>query len=151
MHYQCFFYAVLQRIDFGDAMLKVKEYTFVFMFGAVLYSFIEVAFRGFTHWTMTVTGGGLFLLIYLINIRLENRSLLLKCVAGSALITAVEFAVGCIVNLWLRMDVWDYSDRPLNILGQICPLFTIIWFFLCIPAVALSRYIRKSFSREPLI
>ena len=102
----------------------------MFVFGAVLYSLIEIVFRGYTHWTMTLTGGAVFLIIYSFNKRMRGTSLLLRCAAGSAVITAIEFAVGCVVNLWLKMDVWDYSDKPFNLLGQVCPLFSVIWFFL---------------------
>ena len=57
-----------------------------------------------------------------------------KCVVGALLITTVEFVVGCVVNKIMGLRVWDYSDRALNIMGQICPLFTVMWFIICIPA-----------------
>ena len=37
-------------------MDKIKEYFVVFASGGIIYSLIEVVFRGFTHWTMTLTG-----------------------------------------------------------------------------------------------
>ncbi len=46
-----------------------------------------------------------------------------KCIISGGIITAVEFAFGCIFNLWLGLNVWDYSDVPYNVLGQICPKF----------------------------
>lgn len=124
-------------------MKKFYASIYMFVFGAVLYSLIEIVFRGYTHWTMTLTGGAVFLIIYSFNKRMSGTSLLLRCAAGSAVITAIEFAVGCVVNLWLKMDVWDYSDKPFNLLGQVCPLFSVIWFFLCIPAIGISLYIGK--------
>jgi uncharacterized membrane protein len=39
--------------------------------------------------------------------------------------------------------VWDYSGLPLNLLGQICLLYTIIWFTLCIPAYLLCGFVRR--------
>ena len=56
---------------------------------------------------------------------------------GSAVITGVELIVGCIVNLILKLEVWDYSNMPLNLLGQICPLYSLLWGFLTIPIVFL--------------
>ena len=124
-------------------MKKFKEYSFIFLVGAVIYSTIEVAFRGFTHWTMALTGGLAFLLIYIVSFRIKSKSLVLRCLAGSAIITSLEFTVGCIVNRQLHWNVWDYSDRAGDILGQICPLFSMIWFFLSFPAVLLAFYLKQ--------
>ena len=43
---------------------------------------------------------------------------------------AVEFLSGCVLNLWLCLDVWDYSGLPGNVLGQICPAYGLLWFLL---------------------
>ncbi len=119
------------------------------MIGAVIYCLIEVAFRGFTHWTMALTGGLAYMLIYITNIKLKTRSLILRCISGCVIITILEFIVGCIVNRKLHMGVWDYSQRAGHILGQICPLFSFIWFMLSFPAMLLSFFIKgKLFSNE---
>jgi len=110
--------------------------------GAVIYSLLEIAFRGFTHWTMTLTGGTCMTLIYLTERKLHSRRLWQRCLLGSVIITTLEFMVGCIVNRKLGWGVWDYSDRRFNILGQICPAFSAIWFFICIPATLLCKLIR---------
>lgn len=132
----------------GDIMDKIKEYIVVFASGGIIYSLIEVIFRGFTHWTMTLTGGAALLIIYIMNIKIKARSLILRCFAGCAIITALEFAVGCIVNRGLNMQVWDYSDEKYNVLGQICPLFSIMWFLLCVPATLLSFSFRRRFDEN---
>ena len=51
---------------------------------------------------------------------------------GALIITCYEFFVGMVVNLRLGWDVWDYSALPRNVLGQICPAFTGIWFAICL-------------------
>ena len=63
----------------------------------------------------------------------------------AAIITAIEFAAGCIVNLWLQMDVWDYSFLPLNLFGQVCLLYTFLWALLCIPVAYLVQAMGKRF------
>ncbi|MBR3803614.1 MAG: hypothetical protein UHK54_01080 [Acutalibacteraceae bacterium] len=123
-------------------MKKFKEYSFIYLLGAVIYSLIEVAFRGFTHWTMALTGGLAYLLIYIANIKMKTRSLALRCLSGCIIITALEFIVGCIVNRRFNMGVWDYSQQPGHILGQICPLFSAIWFLISFPAMLLSFFIK---------
>ena len=56
----------------------------------------------------------------------------LQALACAALVTAVELAAGLILNIWLGLGVWDYSDLPGNFMGQICPQFAAIWFGLCL-------------------
>ncbi len=114
------------------------EYVFMYSAGSVLYAGTEVAFRGFTHWTMVITGGICAALIHFENKKLRSKKLYLRCLAGCATITAAEYSVGCIVNRLLHWNVWDYSGRFLNLHGQICPLFTFFWFLLSVPAIGLS-------------
>ena len=51
----------------------------------------------------------------------------------------LEFLFGLLVNRVLHLHVWDYSALPLNIMGQICLPFSLIWFVLTIPAIALCK------------
>jgi len=111
------------------------------MYGAVIYTMLEILWRGHTHWTMALTGGLCLLLIRLMDGKLGRMPFLLRCVTGAIVITLIEFAVGIVVNRILGLEVWDYSDRWGNILGQICPAFTVLWFILCIPALFLTRKI----------
>jgi uncharacterized membrane protein len=124
-------------------MNKAKELLIVFGFGAIIYSLIEVLFRGFTHWTMTITGGFTFVALYIANIKMKTKNVFLRCLVGSAIITGIEFSVGCIVNRTFGMNVWDYSEQRFNILGQICPLFSLFWFVLSFPAMLLTFSLRK--------
>ena len=113
--------------------------------GAVLYGLIEVVARGYTHWTMALTGGTVMVLLNLIN-QTRELHILIKCLLGAAVITSLEFCVGMVSNVALGWNVWDYSDKPLNIWGQICPQFTLVWFFLSIPAFSLCSFIESRFS-----
>ncbi len=72
----------------------------------------------------------------------------IQCLIGGAIITAVEFITGCIINLWLKWDVWDYSNLPFNILGQICLPFFFIWVFLSAPAILFDDCIRYKLGEE---
>lgn len=120
----------------------------VFGFGAIVYSLIEVLFRGHTHWTMTIAGGIAFSLIYLTNIIIKSENLFLRCIIGTGIITFIEFTAGIIFNIFLHMNVWDYSDEKFNILGQICPLFSFAWFVICIPATFFSFLFRSGFTEN---
>lgn len=57
--------------------------------------------------------------------------IVVKCLLGAFIITAVEFLFGCIFNIKYGMNVWDYKNMPLNFLGQICLPFSALWFLLC--------------------
>lgn len=111
--------------------------------GGLIYSIIEILYRGYTHWTMVIVGGLAFYLIGCINEYIEwDMPLYRQMAIGMAIITVLEFAAGIIVNLILGWSVWDYSNVPLNILGQICLPFCIIWFFLSFPAIIVDDYLR---------
>ena len=114
----------------------------VFAFGSVLYGMAEVVFRGHTHWTMILLGGTVFIMLYRIDLRLENKNYILKCLIGSGIISAMEFLCGYVVNIQLKMNVWDYSGIKFNVLGQVCPKYIAVWFLLCVPAYLLGKLIR---------
>ena len=125
----------------GDDVRKGAIFFWIFVSGGVIYSLLEILWRGYTHWTMALTGGLCLLMLYWMDGMMGNVPFLLRCLIGAILITAVEFCVGIVVNLMLGMEVWDYSERWGNVLGQICPVFTGMWFVLCIPALLLTRFL----------
>lgn len=120
---------------------RIIEYTVIFCIGSLMYGLIEVIYRGYTHWTMALTGGFVFAALYFINLSLKTRSLVLRGLIGCAVITLTELLVGIVVNRIFSMHVWDYSSLPGNFLGQICPSFSLCWFLLSIPGVYLSVFL----------
>lgn len=125
---------------------KVLEFATVFLTGGAAYSLLEILWRGYTHWTMTITGGICFTVLYILHVYARTISFLTRCVIGTAVITLVEFAVGCTVNLWLGWHVWDYADVPGNVLGQICLPFSLMWLLLCAAACPICRRLADCFS-----
>ena len=115
----------------------------LFLLGGGLYYAIELLVRGWSHWTMAVCGGVCLVSIYHLNRRLSHRSLLLRALWGAGIITAVEFAAGCLLNLWLDLKIWSYAKYTLNILEQICPYMTFLWFLLSILACLLCTLLQK--------
>ena len=124
-------------------MYTFRELGIVFLIGGISYGIIEILFRGYTHWSMLITGGICFLIFYLINFRLESNNLLIRCVISTLIITTLEFIVGYIVNIVLKWNVWDYSHMPYNIKGQICLGFSGMWLILGIPMTVLSYKLRE--------
>ena len=88
---------------------------------------------------MFIVGGICFLIVGSMNEVINKpMSLLLQGCVGSVIITLVEFITGCIVNLHLGWNVWDYSDMPLNILGQVCLPFMLLWVAIAILCVVVN-------------
>ncbi len=125
------------------------KYFFLFLAGGFAYGGVEIIFRGFSHISMFVTGGICFLLIGMLNEAYSwNMALLSQMVISALIVTAVEFIVGLIVNVWLKLNVWDYSKHPYNIMGQICLLYTNLWFFLSLPAILFDDFLRYFLLKE---
>lgn len=121
----------------------------LFGVGGLLYVLIELLWRGHSHWTMFIVGGFCFVEVGLINEVLSwETPFVIQCLIGGAIITTVEFIAGCIINLWLGWNVWDYSNLPFNILGQICLPFFFIWVLVSAPAILLDDYIRYKLGEE---
>lgn len=111
--------------------------------GGGLYVLVELIWRGRSHWTMFLLGGLCFIGIGLINEIIPwDMPLWQQIIIGAGIITALEFLTGCIVNLWLGWDVWDYSGLPGNILGQICPQFFLLWVPIALVAIVLDDWLR---------
>lgn len=119
----------------------MKKNSLVFIVGSCLYPMLEILWRGYSHSSMALAGGISMVLINTVCCgKMQKKSLAARCTAGSLIITGVEFLMGILVNRVLHLHVWDYSAMPLNLLGQVCLPFSVIWFFLTIPASALCRY-----------
>ena len=114
-----------------------------FLLGGLLYGLCELLYRGRTHWTMLLAGGLCLLLLYFAGGM--PLSLWQRCLLGMAVITAVEFLFGCVLNLALGLGIWDYSGRFGNLLGQICLRYSLYWLGLSLPASLLCGFLRRLF------
>lgn len=113
----------------------------VFTLGGVCYGLVEMIFRGYTHWSMVLTGGACILTFYLLDEWLSTFPLVVAALMGAAIITLYELCVGLIVNVGLKLDVWDYSGVAGNFMGQICPVYTVAWFVLSFIFLGILRVI----------
>ncbi|MBE6024178.1 MAG: hypothetical protein E7231_13450 [Cellulosilyticum sp.] len=129
-------------------MKAIFKYFILFSIGGLLYMLIEIVYSGSTHWTMGILGGICFILIGLID-TYYALPLYKQMLMSAILITALEFIAGVILNLGFHLAIWDYSALPLNIMGQVCLPFSIMWFILSLPAILLDDWIRSSFFGEP--
>lgn len=116
----------------------------LFLIGGRFYTWIEMLWRGYTHWTMFYLGGGCFVIDGLLNEYrfVWQQSLVVQSIIGAVVITVLEFITGCIVNLWLGWQVWDYSSLPFNILGQVCLYYFLLWIPLSAAGIIADDWIR---------
>ena len=87
-------------------------------------------------------------MIGLLNEIWAKWNLLIQTLIGTGIATVLEFITGLVVNVILRWDVWDYSNLPGNIMGQICPQFMILWALIVVVAIILDDIIRWKFFDE---
>ena len=125
---------------------KIKDnlllYTVFFLIGGCLYSTIEIVYRQYTHISMFFAGGICLTLIAVTDFLTPRLSFLFKALISGLVITAVELIFGLIFNLLLGLNVWNYSGEPLNLFGQICLPFTLVWVLISVPALLLTRLTR---------
>ena len=124
-------------------MKNMKSDTAIFIIGGVGYGIIEILWRRHTHPTMILAGGISFLLFSKIAKRYREKPLVFKAALCALGVTAVELVFGLVFNMIFKMHVWDYSNRPFNLFGQICPEFTLAWAALAMLFVPLADLINK--------
>lgn len=125
------------------------KYLALFLIGGTLYYLAEILYRGYSHYSMFILGGACFIVCGLLNEHLNwDTPLILQGIIGSIIITVLEFITGVIVNLLLGLNVWDYSNQPCNILGQVCLPFSLLWIVVSIIAVILDDYFRYFLFKE---
>lgn len=135
-------------------MKKVIKTVILFVAGGGLYALIEAVWRLLlgrppTHWAMFFVGGIAFLFVGAINEYLPwDTPFWKQMLIGDILILVDEFVSGSILNIWLKLGIWDYSNMPFNILGQICLPFAVAWLALAAVAIVLDDYLRYWFFGE---
>ncbi len=125
------------------------KHLILFIVGGLMYMGVELLWRQRTHWTMGIVGGLCFVEIGLINeILAWDTKLIMQMLIGSYIVTVNELVFGIIINIILGWNVWDYSNLPLNFLGQVCLLFSFLWIFVSAVAIMLDDYIRYKYFNE---
>ncbi|MDD2433903.1 MAG: putative ABC transporter permease [Bacilli bacterium] len=120
-------------------------YTFLFFIGSVGGWVVELLFRRFfsshkwinpgflTGPCLPLYGFGLACLYFLANLDYsfissnQNVQVVVLLIVCMVSMTLIEYIAGLIFIKGMHIRLWDYSKRPGNIQGIICPLFTLIW------------------------
>ena len=115
----------------------------LFVIGSLLGWVIELFFRRFVSqkkWMnpgfltgpyLPIYGFGVTVLYGVSNIPLGIESQVLDIIIRVVMIgvgmTLIEFIAGLIFIKGFKIKLWDYSNRKGNIMGIICPIFSLAW------------------------
>ena len=115
----------------------------LFVIGSLIGWIIELFFRRFVSqkkWMnpgfltgpyLPIYGFGVLVLYAVSNIPLgitnQIADIIVRILIIGVGMTVVEFIAGLIFIKGLKVKLWDYSKRKGNIMGIICPSFSLIW------------------------
>lgn len=120
---------------------RFSKWAILFLTGGVVYILIELLFRQRTDISMFFLGAVCFVGVGLIDEIFPQIPLIPECIIGGAIITIFELLVGLIFNK--DYSIWDYRNMPLNLDGQICVTFSVLWCLISLVAKELDNYLRK--------
>lgn len=127
-----------------------KDLLLIFIMGS-LYMVLEGVWRGWTHISMLVVGGISAFLIGRLNEnpRFYDRKMWQECIIGTGIVLILEFTSGMILNVWLKLDIWNYGNMPGSLYGQVCLPYAVLWFMLMPICIYTDDYLRyKLFSEK---
>lgn len=130
-----------QKIQF---ILKcIFKYLVLFITNGSIYVNLEIFFRGYSHISMFILAGVCGIVIGgLNNWYTWDMPVIKQMLISGFIITCFEYTTGYIVNIKLGLNVWDYSNLPFNINGQICLYFSILWVFISLIAILVDDWLR---------
>lgn len=109
----------------------IKDLILIFIMGIIYYR-LELLYDGKSSLWMIIVGGLCCGIIGRLNEQplFFERKMWQQCLTGTVITLFIEFISGMFFNVWLGMNIWDYSDIKYNLYGQICPQFGVLWFGL---------------------
>lgn len=130
-------------------MRQIYKNMVLFIIGGIIYYFIETLWRGYSYVSMFFVGGLCFVFIGMINVFLSFDTPIWKQqFIATVIVTLIELAAGIVLNKWLNMSIWDYSNLPFNLWGQVSLHYSIGWFVLSAAAIILDDWLRYFLFKE---
>ena len=106
----------------------------LFLSCGFIYCMIEILFRGWSHWSMFVLTGflGVFCVDSINNTLSFDCDYIVQILISTILCTIGEGISGIILNIWLQLNVWDYSKMAFGtfFFGQCNVLFCFAWMLI---------------------
>ena len=115
-------------------MKKIIGKLGLFLSCGFIYCMIEILFRGWSHWSMFVLTGflGVFCVDSINNTLSFDCDYIVQILISTILCTIGEGISGIILNVWLQLNVWDYSKMTFGtfFFGQCNVLFCFAWMLI---------------------
>jgi uncharacterized membrane protein len=126
---------IIHFLVFGSLYLNVEIFSRAF--GGSLIGFNGISKWSLCGWTslwMFPIGGLCSVIIGSLNDRpgYYNLKIWQQVVMGGSIITAIELLSGIFFNLYLHLNLWDYSQLKCNFIGQVCLKNLIYWYLLTV-------------------
>lgn len=116
----------------------------------VLEGIWKIPKGGYANIVMLLVGGLCGLAVGSINQipKFYNMKIIYQSLIGALITLCIEFLSGLVLNVWLGLGIWDYSNLPFNLLGQVCLPFGLLWFLIMPLAIWLEDTIRYKLFQE---
>ena len=125
----------------------IIKYVVLFVIGGLVYCGIELMWRERTHISSFIMGGTAILVVGGLNESYDwDMPVWYQMLLSSLFITAMEYVVG--INFNADYHIWDYRELWLNVDGQICLGYSLLWGLLGLVGILLDDFIRWVFFGE---
>ena len=125
----------------------IIKYVVLFVIGGLVYCGIELMWRNRTDISSFLMGGTAILIVGGLNEGYDwDMPVWYQMLLSSLFITAMEYVVG--INFNADYHIWDYRELWLNIDGQICLGYSLLWGLLGLVGILLDDFIRWIFFGE---
>ena len=125
----------------------IIKYAVLFIIGGLVYCGIELMWRNRTDISSFLMGGTAILIVGGLNEGYDwDMPVWYQMLLSSLFITAMEYVVG--INFNADYHIWDYRELWLNVDGQICLGYSLLWGLLGLVGILLDDFIRWVFFGE---
>lgn len=129
-------------------MKKIFKYIFriaiLFLVSGFIYYNCELLYRGYSHILMLFLAGlcGVLFIDAPNNIYSFELGYLKQITISTVLCTIAEGICGLIANVWLKMNIWDYSNLPGSFFFNQCNIFFVgIWALIVAIGIPICDFI----------
>lgn len=132
---------IVHFLIFGSIYLNIEVFSRAY--GGALVGFDGISKWSLCGWTslwMFPIGGFCAVLIGSLNDvpGYYNLKMWQKMIMGGSLITGIELLAGIFFNIYLSLNLWNYSHDKCNFMGQICFRNCIWWYMLTVVIIWLD-------------
>ena len=116
------------------------KYLLLFTFSGYIYVCLEFIFRGYSDITMMFASSICAIPMIILNNKFTYEiDFLLQLFLCAIFATLVEFIFGMLFNR--DYSIWDYRNMTLNLYGQICLPFSLLWMIIAACVIPLMDWI----------